>query len=137
MPHDPARVAEVRAWLLKARRDLETAEYELRADPPFSGDIAFHSQQAVEKALKAFLSWHGVPFRKTHNLVELGGACCQIEPALEPLLRAAAPLTEYAWRFRYPGDPEEPAREEAADALSTARQVFAAILGHLPPEARP
>jgi len=75
MPHDPARVAEARTWLVKARKDLETASYELRADPPFSDDIVFHSQQAFERALKAFLAWHGVPFRKTHNMPEPGGAC--------------------------------------------------------------
>lgn len=137
MPHDPARVAEVREWLVKARKDLETAHYELRADPPFSDDIVFHSQQAVEKAMKAFLAWHGVPFRKTHNLLELGGACCQIEPTLEPLLRRAAPLTEYAWRFRYPGDPEEATAEEAAEALSLAQEVFDAMKQHVPPEAIP
>ncbi len=73
----------------------------MQADPPFSEDIQFHSQQAVEKTLKAFLSWHRTPFRKTHNLVELGDACCQIEASLELLLRGAAPLTEYAWKFRY------------------------------------
>lgn len=137
MPHDPARVAEVRAWLAKARKDLDTAAYELQAEPPFSDDIVFHSQQAVEKALKAFLSWHGVAFRKTHNLVELGEACCRIEPALEPLLRRAAPLTEYAWRFRYPGDPEEATAEEAAAALALAREVFDAMLRRLPPEVTP
>lgn len=125
MPHDPALIAEVRAWLSKARKDLAAAEYELRAEPPFSDDIVFHAQQAVEKALKAFLSWHKVPFRKTHNLVELGVACSRLDSSLEPLLRRAAPLTEYAWRFRYPGDPEEPSAEEAAAALATAREVLA------------
>lgn len=91
MPHDPARVAEARAWLLKARKDLDAADYELRADPPFSDDIAFHAQQAVEKTLKAFLSWHGIPFRKTHNLVELGGACCRIDPTLAGCPRRCSP----------------------------------------------
>jgi HEPN domain-containing protein len=71
MPHDSALLAEVRAWLTKARKDLATVEYELQAEPPFADDIAFHSQQVVEKSLKAFLSWHRTPFRKTHNLVEL------------------------------------------------------------------
>jgi hypothetical protein len=70
MPHDPALVAEVCAWLRKADRDLAAATYELQAAPPFADDIVFHAQQAAEKSLKAFLSWHGIPFRKTHNLVE-------------------------------------------------------------------
>jgi len=137
MPHDPALIAEVRAWLTKARKDLATAEYELQAVPPFADDIVFHSQQAVEKSLKAFLSWHRIPFRKTHNLVELGGACCQIDPSLESPLRRAAPLTEYAWKFRYPGDPEEATDEEAAAALAAAREVFDVILGRLPSEVGP
>ncbi|GIU80349.1 MAG: DNA-binding protein [Bryobacteraceae bacterium] len=137
MPHDPALVAEVQAWLKKARKDLDTAQYELRADPPFADDAVFHAQQAVEKTLKGFLSWHQVPFRRTHNLVELGGACCRIDPSLEDLLRRAAPLTEYAWRFRHPGDPEEATLEEAKDALSVAREVYEAALSRLPEEIRP
>src|SRR5713226_8435516 len=102
MPHDPALIAEVRAWLLKAAKDLAAADYEMLASPPFAEDIAFHAQQATEKVLKAFLSWHRLPFRKTHNLVERGEACTGIDQSLEPLLRRAAPLTEYAWKFRYP-----------------------------------
>jgi len=137
MPHDPALLAEVRAWLTKAAKDLAAAEYESRADPPFVEDIAFHSQQAAEKSLKAFLSWHQLPFRKTHNSVELGEACNQIDQSLEALLRRAAPLTEYAWKFRYPGDPEEATAEEAAEALSTALEVFGTVLDRLPPGVRP
>ena len=137
MPHDPALCAEVRAWLSKAAKDLAAADYELRADPPFVEDILFHSQQAAEKSLKAFLSWHGLPFRKTHNLVELGEACGHIDQSLESLFRRAAPLTEYAWKFRYPGDPEEPSVQEATDALAVARAVFEAVLSRLPSDARP
>ncbi len=134
MQHDPALVAEVRAWLTKAGKDLATADYELRAEPPFADDIVFHAQQAAEKSLKAFLSWYRIPFRKTHNLVELGEACCQIDRGLEPLLRRAAPLTEYAWKFRYPGDPEEAGRDEAAGALALAREVYDAVRKRLPPD---
>jgi HEPN domain-containing protein len=137
MPHDPALVAEVRGWLSKAGRDLAAAQYELQAVPPFSEDIAFHSQQAAEKSLKAFLSWHRIPFRKTHNLVELGEACCGIDRSLEAALRVAAPLTEYAWKFRYPGDPESPTAEEAEAALATAREVFASVLRRLPSDVGP
>ena len=137
MPLDPALVAEVRGWLSKASKDLAAAQYELRADPPFSEDIVFHSQQAAEKSLKAFLSWHRIPFRKTHNLVELGEACCQIDRRLEPLLRRAAPLTEYAWKFRYPGDPEDATAEEAGTALATAHEVFVSVIARLPSDVCP
>ena len=53
--------------------------------------VLFHSQQAVEKSLKAFLSRHRTPFRKTHNLVELGETCCLLDPSLESLLRQPRP----------------------------------------------
>jgi HEPN domain-containing protein len=137
MPHDPSLLAETRAWLLKAAKDLAMAAHDRDADPPFLEDVVFHSQQAVEKALKGFLTWHGVTFRKTHNLVELGESCVSVDPTLEPLLRSAAPLTEYAWKFRYPGEPNEPSLQEADDALALARRVHGVVLSRLPREVRP
>lgn len=137
MPHDPARIADAKPWLLKASEDLRTGSFGLSADPPLSSDIVFHAQQAAEKAMKGFLAWHDRPFGKTHNLVELGQACAAIVPELDTVLRRAAPLTEYAWRFRYPGEPEGPSVEEATRALSTAREVFEALVSRLPIETRP
>ena len=95
-------------------------------------DVVFHAQQAAEKAFKAFLAWHDAPFRKTHNLEELGRACTSIDAALGAIVDRAAPLTEYAWRFRYPGEPNEPLQEEAVEALSTARKVFDELIIRLP-----
>ena len=89
------------------------------------------------KGLKGLLSWHDRPFRKTHNLVELGGQCAELEPGLEDLLRRAATLTEYAWKFRYPGEPEEPPVREADEAMALGRQVYKAVLSLLPEEVRP
>jgi HEPN domain-containing protein len=137
MPPDPRLVADTKAWLDKAILDLRAAEHERTASPPLTGDMVFHAQQLVEKTLKAFLSWHDQPFRKTHSLVELGRQCAVLRPDLEPLLRAAAPLTEYAWKFRYPGEVEEPALEEADAALAIARRVFQSILALLPEAVRP
>lgn len=137
MQLDAARVAETREWLAKAALDLRSADYGLTAQPPLLSDIVFHRQQLAEKSLKGFLAWHDVPFRKTHNLAEVGGQCVEIAPTLESLLRRAARLTEYAWRFRYPGEPEEPPREEAEEALALAREVYEAILARLPEDVRP
>jgi uncharacterized protein (DUF2342 family) len=49
MSPDPARVADVRAWLAKAAEDLRAAAHDLRAAPPLVGDAAFHSQQAPSR----------------------------------------------------------------------------------------
>ena len=136
MPHDPAKIEDARAWLAKSRIDLLAAEHDCTAEPPLTSDILFHSQQLVEKALKAYLCWHDQPFRKTHSLIELGEQCTKIDNTLEPLLRQAAPLTEYAWKFRYPGEPEEPDMVEAEQALNLARQVYEAILARLPEEVK-
>lgn len=137
MQHDPIRIAEARGWLVKAEVDLRAAEHERTADPPITTDMVFHAQQLVEKSLKGFLSWNDTPFRKTHNLVELGEQCAKLDNTLEGLLQRAAVLTEYAWKFRYPGEPEEPTAQEADEALELAKQVYLAILERLPKDVKP
>jgi HEPN domain-containing protein len=136
MPLDPARVADVRAWLGKASDDLRAAVHDLAAEPPLLGDAAFHAQQAVEKSLKALLAWHDRPFRKTHSIDELGQACLALDASLRELIDRAAPLTAYAWTFRYPGEAEGPTREEAEDAVAIGRAIMTAITARLPPEIR-
>jgi HEPN domain-containing protein len=96
MPLDPELAAETRAWLVKARRDLDAAAHQLTATPPFAEDAAFHAQQAAEKTLKAFLTWSGSPFGKTHNLERIGEACLAIDPTLRAVVDDAVPLTKYA-----------------------------------------
>ena len=69
--------------------------------------------------------------------MEVGQQCTAIDASLEDLARRAARLTEYAWKFRYPGEPEEPPVAEAKEALVLAREVYEAILSRLPQEVRP
>jgi len=137
MPHDPELIAETKTWLIKAKRDLEAAAFELTAKPAFTSDIVFHAQQAAEKTLKAFLTWHSTVFRRTHLLEELGAQCLLLDPTLRPMVGEAVPLTQYAWKFRYPGEPGEPSPEEAESALATARALYEAVVVRLPEEARP
>jgi len=136
-PPDPEFVAETRAWLVKAERDLRAAALLAAAEPGFAGDALFHCQQAAEKALKAFLTWHGQTFRKTHNIGELGQAVADLAPELASLMREGARLTDYAWKFRYPGEEAEPEPGETGAALDLARRFFQAIATRLPAEARP
>lgn len=137
MSPEAERAAEAREWLSKAALDVRGAQIDLAATPPLLEDALFHAQQVVEKSLKAFLVWHDVAFRKTHSLEELGRSCSAIDPTLVDLVDEAAPLTEYAWAFRYPGAASTPERREAEAALALARRVCAAVVDKLPVEAVP
>lgn len=132
MQPDRERIEEVLAWLSKASDDIRACSKLLAGDDPMCDAAVFHSQQAAEKAIKGFLVWHDRPFGKTHNLVELGKKASSVDESLEELLRRASPLSQYAWRFRYPGEPEEASADEAAEALALCGEVFEAILGRLP-----
>jgi HEPN domain-containing protein len=96
------------------------------------GVSLFHCQQAAEKYLKAFLTWKQTPFRKTHELRELGSLCGEADPSLIAVLEPACALSAYAWRFRYPGAPYEPAEDEARRAIILAEGVRAEIRARLP-----
>lgn len=136
MPLESPKAELTHTWLAKARRDLEAAARTGMA-PSLPDVAAFHCQQVTEKALKGFLVWHDQPFRKTHNRTELGRQCVGIDPTLEEVVSRAARLTEYAWRFRYPGEPAEPSASEADEALVLAKEVYTAILSRLPREVGP
>ena len=127
MPRESARVADTRAWLRKAENDMRAAEHDTSAAPPLLEDIVFHCQQVAEKSLKAFLTWHDRPFRKTHSLEELGEACIVLDPSLKSAIDPIVPLTQYAWKFRYPGDVELPSMEDANVAIESARDLLATV----------
>jgi len=60
-----------------------------------------------------------------------------LDASLSSVVDRAVPLTEFEWKFRYPGESDEPAREEAEQALAAARSVYEAILARMPLEADP
>lgn len=124
MPLDPVLVAETKAWLRKASADLRAAKHDLSPSPPLLADTVFHCQQAAEKVFKGFLMWRGVPFRKTHSLEELGEQCLDLDPSLKDLVDRAVFLTEYAWRFRCPGEPEEPPRKRPQKLCELPRKFM-------------
>lgn len=132
MEADPELAGETKAWFTKSAGDLRAARTLLAATPPLIEEAAFHCQQAVEKALKGFLTWHRRPFRKTHNLEEIGRQAIEIAPAIAHVVEEAIPLSEYASKFRYPGGPYEPTEAEVAEAMATAERTVAAVLAQIP-----
>jgi len=126
----PSALAEAREWLTRADQDLQAAERLLQT-PPLSAIAAYHTQQAGEKALKAFLAAHNPPFRSTHNLLELLQACLALDPTFGPFTSAAQTLTPYATRFRYPGGPSVLPVTEAEEALDLAEDLVRFVRGRL------
>ncbi len=70
-PPDEVKRKLVQEWIAKAEQDLKAAEALLLGEPPLTYPSCFHSQQAAEKYIKAFLTWHQVEFPKTHAFGEL------------------------------------------------------------------
>jgi len=132
-----ARVDDTKAWLRKAENDLKSADHLLDASPPFLETALFCCQQAAEKALKGFLAWHDVPFSKTHIIKELGRLCVALDATLNVSVGPASSLTDYAWKFRYPGGGVLPSLKETKDAVEIARELFKVVLSRLPGECKP
>jgi len=82
--------------------------------------VCFHTQQCIEKYLKAFLQKHQIPFSKTHDLVILVKASLPKQPLWEAWIEEMDVLTRYAVLFRYPG--ESATREDALRAVRIMRK---------------
>lgn len=118
-----APLDEARSLLALALEDAAAFRILISSRSVRPATALFHSQQAVEKAIKAVLVLHGVPYGRTHDLVELGYRAEEAVPdvpfAIDRLLR----LNPYAVAFRY-GVPAvdllEPEEAEEVVAAATA-----------------
>lgn len=121
------KTKEIRLWLLKSHQDLAVAKLLIEKQKAYLGIALYHCQQSVEKGLKAYLTYHDVLFKKTHNLTALARLCMEFEPRFETLLDAAEMLTPYATKFRYPSDQVEPEEAEAQDAFKLSSEALTLI----------
>ncbi|MCL4559419.1 MAG: HEPN domain-containing protein [Chloroflexi bacterium] len=109
-------------WIRKAEEDYEASLTLIRRRrQPTPNAAAFHSQQCIEKYLKAYLVKNEAKFPKIHDLLELHRLCVAINPDLEKIGDLLDTLNPYSVEFRYPG--EEVTVEEAKAAFRTMRKV--------------
>jgi len=128
----PENLAEAHNWLTLARQDLRTAEFLLEGGEEYSRSTAFHSQQVVEKALKAYLAFRNQPFPQTHDLAQLRNLCQAIEPEFAYLGADTIVLTTYAVDVRYPGSGSPPTQAEAQQSVEIARQAYDFVASRIP-----
>jgi HEPN domain-containing protein len=123
MPARDKPTVVAREWIVKAENDLKNAAHTLKlgADCP-TDTVCFHSQQCVEKYLKAALVILEIAFPRTHDIELLIGLLpkhVQISLTVEQQRR----LTECATVMRYPGPYAPATLTEAKEAVKLARRV--------------
>lgn len=131
-PPDETKRKLLAEWLRRARSDLDLAEHLLSEGLVYPNAITFHCQQAAEKFLKAFLTWHQVVFPKTHDLEEILDLVEAADENLAGSLRDVIVLTPYGVELRYPGDRPDATPDEVREAVDLARKVRDAVLSALP-----
>ncbi len=109
-------------WIDKAEGDWEAALLLYRARKTPNYDAAcFHTQQCVEKYLKARLDEAALPFSKTHNLPHLLTLTLSVESQWTVLQPEVTALTIFSVDFRYPG--KAATKADAKDAIKDCRAV--------------
>lgn len=109
-------------WAVKAEEDYQAALFlSRRTKPSFFNSVCFHSQQAAEKYLKAYLAIKKVPFQKTHDLVLLKNLCSKVEGDFELISDLIIGLNPYSVECRYPG--EQANKTDAKRALVAVKEV--------------
>jgi len=131
-PPEVVKEEFTREWVRKAESDFKTAAHLLKSSPDLAEGTSFHSQQAAEKYLKAFLVWHQIEFPKTHDIETLLKLAGEADKKLPEVLREAIILTPYGVDYRYPGDYPEVTRTDAERAFQSADRVRGEIRSRLP-----
>jgi HEPN domain-containing protein len=121
----------VQQWLKKAESDIRAAKILLDTEVDDYFSCAFHSQQAAEKFLKAYLVRHQVEFRKTHDLDELLNLTDSIDSSLRQKIGSFAWLTPYGVEFRYPGEYPVVDHNTAERAYKESELVKGAVMKRL------
>jgi len=114
----------------RALRGMEDAQV-------FSAEIfGFHVQQAVEKALKAWLCCLGVTFPKIHDLDELGTLLEDAGQRIPEPFAALLDFTDFAVAFRYDAFPDlesDVDRQDSIERVSGLLKHVQSILAHRAP----
>ncbi|HOJ85462.1 MAG TPA: HEPN domain-containing protein [Elusimicrobiales bacterium] len=113
---------ELKKWIEKADNDFKSAFLNMKGR--LFEISCFHSQQCVEKYLKAFLIYKNVEPPKTHDIAKLIKICISVDKNFEVLKgREIEMLTMYAVELRYPDFPCKVDENEAKDAIYKAKFV--------------
>jgi HEPN domain-containing protein len=117
---------ETKEWLKIAREEHRSALVLLKEG--IYRMVCYHSQQAVEKVLKAMLSEHEIDFARTHNLIDLKNMAISAGYKID-LTDEEAMFLNSVYKSRYPAGfgllPEgDPNNDDGETALRIADRVM-------------
>ncbi|HOF13138.1 MAG TPA: HEPN domain-containing protein [Spirochaetota bacterium] len=108
-------------WVNKAEKDFAVVLRLLENSDPVFDAVCFHSQQCVEKYLKAVLQENEIYCEKTHDLWLIAQKCLPFISKLNTMKSDLIRLTAYAVEVRYPGF--EADKEAAENSLAICTEV--------------
>ena len=91
-------------WFFFASQDVAYARLAIVTECGLILPAIYHTQQAAEKALKAYLCFSGDIIPRTHDLLRLLMLCSKFDRRMELLYEHCQELNPYATKLRYPND---------------------------------
>lgn len=112
-------------WIKKAEEDYRVATREFKVRPIAYYAVCFHSQQCIEKYMKAVLQENETPFAKIHDLEILLKSCRKFIPSLEEYREELIWLTTFSIEVRYPGfNADKKNAQKAITCMKKIRKVL-------------
>ena len=108
-------------WVRKAESDFGVANLIAGGSDPHHDEVCFHSQQCIEKYLKALLVEIGLSVPRTHILEDVITMLLPNFSILRSFRKGARFLTRFAVATRYPG--KNATKREATSALRWAGKI--------------
>ena len=109
-------------WFHKAEEDLGSAKLLLSGS--FYGTAIYHTQQAAEKALKAYCVHISIAIPRTHNLDTLCQLCKSVDIDFDNIYLYAIDLNGLDIAFRYPNVQLEPSEIDVQNAIQLASEIL-------------
>ena len=113
---------EIKQWIEKADHDLGSAKIIYLHLPDYFDTIAFHCQQAVEKYLKALLTFYHIDFLRSHDLIYLLDLLSEKIEIDTFRFKNAFALNNFAVQIRYPNKIVKLSKEEIETAISISQE---------------
>ena len=127
--------SDFKKWLEFANIDIQTGKIILKENG-YRQPICFHSHQAVEKSLKAYMVFKREKLVKSHDLIQLCNICSKFDSGFLNYKDDCTQITSYYIESRYPaGVPfGSITREEAQKAIEIAKDIYNFVISKIKQE---